>query len=178
MAQVKKISVAAVYGKIKLSELVAKRSIDVMKVIGSAVGVKKGTTAYGEYTCLNGVFEGTNPVTGEISRASVCFLPDVALMPIMVALSNPDCTSVDFAIMVQVKYVADEEGHRSGGSAYEYRFTPLLDMGAEDPVVRIQARLAAQEAAKVPALAAPTVVGEVAAEVVASAAKTTLKAGK
>lgn len=172
MEQVKKISIATVWGKVKLSELIKARQMDVMQVIGSAIGVKSGTTSFGDYTCLTGSFEATNPVSGEVCRAAICFLPAVALVPIQVALSSPTCTSVDFAIMVSVRYVAEDEGHKPGGSPYEYRFTPLLDMGAEDPVSRIRAKLTAQ---KLAALPAPETQKD---EVAASVVKTPSKAGK
>lgn len=144
MSQVKKLSVATVYGKIKLTDLIAKRTMPLMRVIGTAVSTKKGVTQYGEFTALQGNFKAVNVETGEESRAASLFLPDVALLPIVTALSSPDARGVDFAIELQVKYVGDDAGHKSGGSVYEYTFVPLLDMGADDPIARIEARLAAQ----------------------------------
>ena len=152
MSQVKKLSVATVFGKIKISDLVEKKTFPVMTVVGSAVAIKKGISAYGEFVSLQGRFRATNPVTGEVSEAAVLFLPDVALLPVQTQLAQPDCKGVDFAIRVGVKYVAEDEGHKAGGSVYEYWFEPLLEMGQDDPIARIEARLKGQELAK---LAAP-----------------------
>ena len=155
MAQVKKLSVATVFGKIKLTDLIAKRQMPVMKVVGTAVGTKKGMTGYGEYVALTGNFAATNPDTGEVNRAAVLFLPDVALLPIQTALSAPDARGVDFAIMVSVKYVGDDADHKAGGSVYEYTFDHLLDMGSDDPIARIEAKLLAQAEAKAKLLPPP-----------------------
>ena len=153
MSQVKKISVAGVYGKIKLTDLIAKKSFDVMQVVGCAVGKRTGVTSFGEFTALQGTFAATHPETGEVSQAAVLYIPDVALLPILTALASPDAKGVDFAIMVSVKYVADDAGYKTGGSVYEYTFRHLLDMGSDDPIARINAKIAAQTAAK--ALPAP-----------------------
>ena len=60
MAQVKKLSVATVFGKIDLKALVkadeAGTPIKIMRVVGSAVSTKQGETAYGPYTALLGQF--------------------------------------------------------------------------------------------------------------------------
>jgi hypothetical protein len=148
MKQVKKLSVATVYGKIKLSELMTKKEMIVMRVIGSAVAVKKGISSFGEWTALQGKFRASNPSTGEVQESATLFLPDVALIPVQVALSA-GAQAVEFAIDVSVKYVAEEEGHKPGGSPYEYSFASLIEPSDDDPIARLEAKLKA-------ALPAPT----------------------
>lgn len=150
MAQTKKLSVATVYGKIKLSELIKSKTIHVMDVMGVAVREKKGLSSFGEWSALEGRFRATNAETGEVSESSTLFLPDVALTPIQVALAAPGATGVEFAIKLSVKYVAEDEGHKAGGSAYEYVWEPILSMGTDDPLARISAKIEAHRLALAP----------------------------
>ena len=145
MAQVKKISVATVYGKIDLKTLIEKSSMPIMTVIGLAIGTRVGQSAYGDWTALVGQFQAANAETGEVMDAAQLFLPDVALLPIQTALARPECKGVEFAIQVSVHYAADA---KPGGSPYEYSFEPLLPPDENDPISRMKVRLAtAREAA-------------------------------
>lgn len=151
MANVKKLSVATVFGKIKLSELIEKKTMQIMRVMGTAVAHREGLSQHGTYTELRGAFQATNLVTGEVSRAAILFLPDVALIPILTALAAPGANGVEFAIDIGVTYVAEKEGYKVGGSPYEYSFEHVLEMGNDDPVARVAAKIAAQELARLPA---------------------------
>lgn len=142
MSRVKKVSVAGVFGKIKLERLMGEKQYDVMRLIGRCVNSKVVPTPYGESTALLGEFEATNPETGEVSESSTAYLPDIALTPILTALAGSQ--AVDFAIMVGVRFAADDAGHKSGGSVYEYTFRPLLSVAADNPILRIKAAMAAQ----------------------------------
>ena len=144
MSQVKKLSVATVWGKISLADLIAQRRIHVMRVLGVAVSTKAGTSNYGDWRCLAGSFKATNPATGEISEAAVLFLPDVALVPIEVGLHMPGAHGVEFALDLFVEYVADKPGAKAGGSPYEYTFEPILTAAADSPIAIIEAKIAAQ----------------------------------
>ena len=141
MAQVKKLSVAVVYGKIDLKELIAApdETIRVMRVLGSAVGVKEGESNFGHWRALMGQFRGINSVTGEVFEAPILYLPEVALTPILVSLSQPGARAVEFAIDVSVKYV---NNGKPGGVPYEYTWAPLLAADADDPIARLEARIA------------------------------------
>jgi hypothetical protein len=155
MAQVKKISVATVYGKIALSTLMAapNKTLDIMTVVGVAVGIDKGESSYGDWECLKGDFEATDAKSGKVVRASTCFLPPVAMDAVKVAMSQAGANrGVEFAIKIIAKYVAEDEGHKAGGSAYEYSFEHLLKPSAEnDPILKLKAAIAAQTAAALPA---------------------------
>ena len=145
MAQVKKLSVATVYGAIDLEKLIAASkvgdgSMPLMQVIGNAIGQKTGQSSYGDWTALTGQFQATNLETGEVSEAAQLFLPEVALIPLQVAMASPEARGVEFAITVSAKYA---KSAKPGGVPYEYTWTPLLPPDANDPITRIKARLLA-----------------------------------
>lgn len=139
MAQVKKISVATVWGKIDLKELLnAGKPVSVMRVAGQAIGTKSGEHTYGEWTALVGAFVAVNPETGETMESSQCFLPEVALIPIQLALGRANSQAVDFAIEVQVQASTNT---KPGGSAYEYTFVNLMEPVANDPMAKLRGLL-------------------------------------
>lgn len=144
MAQVKKISVAKLFGKVKLSELMVapNQTMVVMKVLGIAVATQTGESDYGNWTALQGQFEAVNPATGEVQESATLFLPDVALIPIKVALATPGNKGVQFAIEVSVTYVAEREGAKAGGSPYEYSFKHLIKLDESDPIAQLKAKMA------------------------------------
>ena len=150
MANTKKLSVATVYGAIDLKKLIGApdSTLKIMRVIGLAVGVKQGTSPYGEWTALMGQFEATNSETGESFSAATLFLPDVALIPIQIALSQESTKGVEFAIEISAKY---SNNSKPGGSAYEYVFDALLPPDQNDPISRMKARLFALAAPADPA---------------------------
>lgn len=168
MAQVKKISVATVYGKIDVkSVLNAEKPITVMRVAGQAVGTKSGDSNYGEWTALVGSFIATNPETGEMTEASQLFLPEVALIPIQVALGQAGARAVDFAIEVVVKA---SNNTKPGCSPYEYSFVNLMAPTAEnDPMAKLRALLTGAGAA--PALGDDSQAGKALADETAAAGK-------
>jgi hypothetical protein len=148
MAQTKKLSVATVYGKINPKTVLdATEPIKVMRVIGQAVGTKSGESNYGAWTCLVGQFKATNPETGETSEAAVLFLPDVALVPLQVALAQGDTKGVAFAIDIFVKAATNT---KPGGSVYEYSFENVLPPAENDPIRQLEEKIASL------ALPAPT----------------------
>lgn len=144
MAQVKKLSVATVFGKIDLKKLIAAdekgETVPVMRVMGSAIGTKTGDSNFGPWTALQGQFKAINLDTGETSEAATLFLPDVALTPILVGLAAPGARGVQFAIDIHAKYAADA---KPGGVPYEYTFVPLLPAEDTDPIKQLELRLLA-----------------------------------
>lgn len=146
MPQVKKLSVATVYGKIDLEKLFAApgKQIHVMRVFGQAVGQKSGESNYGPWTALTGRFEATNPETGEVAEASQLFLPEVAMIPIQVAMASGPAT---FAIDVFAK---KSENTKPGGSPYEYTWEPLQAPAADDPILRLKAEVNASKPLALP----------------------------
>lgn len=148
MANVKKLSAKTIYGSIDLKKLLAApdETLTLFTVLGCAVGSKTGQSSYGEWTALLGQFEATHAETGEVSSGANLFLPDVALTPILVALSQEGTRGVEFAIRISAKFVDAAKTGKAGGVPYEYTWEPLLPPDANDPVTRIKARLLALNA--------------------------------
>jgi hypothetical protein len=142
MAQAKKISVATIYGKINLKELMAAGKLPVMIVMGTAIVVKSGESQFGDWRSLLGTFRAIHPTTGEITEAPQVFLPDVALIPIEVSLSAS--RGVQFAIRVLAQYVADNPGRKAGGAPYEYIWEPLIEAAEDNPLDTLMRRVDAK----------------------------------
>lgn len=143
MAQVKKISVKTVHGMISLERVLelAKESklYPVMRVIGVAIGIKEGTSSYGDWSCLLGTFKATDAVSKKELRASQCFLPDVAMIPLTAALQQNNAKGVEFGIDLFVQRAVNP---KPGGSPYEYCFEPIVLGGADDPIAALEKKLA------------------------------------
>ena len=153
MAQIKKLSVATVYGAIDLKKIVnSDDPIKVMTCYGMAVSTKTGSSAYGDWTALVGQFKAINPDTGEVSEAAQLFLPDVALVPIQVALAANGNQAVSFAIDV---FAQRSKNTKPGGSPYEYSFAHILPPAEDDPVKRLEERMREAGALKLAAPPAP-----------------------
>lgn len=141
MAQIKKLSVATVCGKLDVKAILnSAEPIKLMRVIGQAVDQKRGESSYGDWTALLGRFKATNLATGEISEAATLFLPEVALIPLQVALA---AGPVMFAIEISVKSATNV---KPGGSVYEYTWEPLLPPTDSDPIKQMEERLLALSA--------------------------------
>lgn len=133
----KKISVARLCGKMTAARVAkAGGRIQLARIIGEAIGVKTGVTDFGEWTALTGQFHGTNLETGETMASAVCFLPDVALDLITAQLSG-GAKAVEFAFDISV--VADE----SSSVGFIYTASPILQAADNDPIKRLQAKIAA-----------------------------------
>lgn len=153
MAQVKKISVATIYGKLLPSAFLAapNQTLNIMDVIGVAVGTVKGLSSFGEWEAFKGDFSArslkpdADGVLAAPVRASTCFMPDIAKDAIKVAMASANGGAVEFAMRISAVYVAEREGFKTGGSVYEYSFEHLLAPSLEsDPILRLQAKLDAQ----------------------------------
>lgn len=137
MANIKKISVATVYGAIDAKAVLnATAPIEVMRLFGLAVASKSGTSQYGDWTALVGQFEATNPDTGEVVQSSQAFLPEIALVPILTALAQEGTRGVQFAIRIFVKAATNT---KPGGSVYEYTYENILPPSDNDPMAQLRA---------------------------------------
>jgi len=141
--QIKKMSVATVYGKIKTADLltagpdgkiVPKGPVKLFRVFGRAVGTKTGISNFGEWEQLTGQFRAISE-SGEIFDSSALFLPDVALDAIKVALAG--ATAADFAIDLYA--VADEKS----SVGYTYTFQHVLPPSGDDPIEKLSAQIGA-----------------------------------
>lgn len=135
-ALLKKISIKTVVGNIRpiIKGMDHGASVAVLRVVGVANGVKRGTSDYGDWEALVGMFKATNLITGENHRSSKCFLPDVATDMIASVVSNG--SPVEFAIDIHA--VVDDESQLG----YTYAVHPLLEPGEDDAIARLEKHLA------------------------------------
>lgn len=136
MQIIKKVSASTVIGSTKelrkLAESGEGKSVDIMRVVGVAIGVKSGMSSYGEWVALRGNFSATNMETGEEFRGSTLYVPDEITDMIAAQLST--ATSVEFGVIIGVK-----ESDLVIG--YEYVVTPLMDTGESDPIAALNAKI-------------------------------------
>ncbi len=136
MKIIKKVSASTVIGSPKdlrrLAESGEGKSVDIMRVVGVAIGVKSGMSQHGEWVALRGNFSAVNIETGEEFRGSTLYVPDE--ITDMVAAQLSAATSVEFGVMIGVK-----ESDLVIG--YEYTVTPLMDSGESDPIAALNARI-------------------------------------
>jgi hypothetical protein len=169
MANVKKLSTATIKGKLSLAALVefqkAGKPHPVMRAAGIATGFKTGESQHGTFTALSGQFTAwplgdDGRPTGSGDSSSTLFLPDIAMQPILVALSVPGAQAVQFALDIWAN-VVPEEKRKPGGSIYEYTYTDVLPPAEDSPMARLMAAISAAEA---PKLEAPAPASEPPAE--------------
>ena len=136
----KKISIAKIYGKVNAAVISNKSAgtgeIHVMRVLGSATGIKEGVSDYGDWKALTGQFRGIHPETGEITDAATCFMPDLCLDMVAAEISR-GAVAVDFAF--DVFATLDE----TAPVGFTYRAVPLLQASGESPITRIANKLQA-----------------------------------
>jgi len=147
--QLKKLSVATVYGRIEPRAVLeaGPGGLPIMDVFGLAVGVKTGNKDFGgemrEWAGLTGTFECVNVATGEAMRASTLFIPEIALTPIRVAL---DSTGKGVSVAMRLLAV-EAKNPKPGGAFYEYRVESLLAQAENDPIAMIKAQVEKERAA-------------------------------
>lgn len=134
----KKISVAKVCGKIGAARVAKAENgtLKLMRVFGSASGIKTGVSDFGEWRALTGQFRAVNLETGETFDSGVCFLPDVALDLVAGAIES-GAKGVDFAF--DISAVVDE----SVAVGYSYRASPLIQAEEESAISRLESKMAA-----------------------------------
>jgi len=138
MQAIKKLSIAKCAGKMTSKRVFeAGGKLAVLRVVGTAVGVKTGQSDYGDWTALIGDFGVTNLIDGEQFRGATLFLPDVALLPIQVQLQKPNAQAVQFALDV---YAVEDDTTTVG---FSYQVDHLVK-AEDDTVAKLMA--AAQQA--------------------------------
>lgn len=139
MAQVKKLSVKAVWGGITADDY--KSRTHVARFVGMVVGMKTVATNFGEAVAFLGDLRGIHPVTGEVSKAGTLYLPDIATEPLAAAIAASEGRPVQLGVDI---YVQKSTSNRAGGSPYEYAVDEVFPTNADDPVEKMM--LAASKA--------------------------------
>jgi len=84
------------------------KDVDLYTVYGVASGVKTGSTQYGAWEALTGMFEAVRSTDGRRFQSGVCFLPGAAGVMALGALKatkekDPDAT-IRFGLLIGLKY--------------------------------------------------------------------------
>ncbi len=126
----KKLSTQKIVGKIVARDLEEGVDKDLYEVVGIASGVKSGSTDYGDWNALTGNFAAQSLESGEQFRSGVCFLPDVALDPILGQLeAGANCIEFGWVIGVRV-----DDDVLCG---YSYYARPLVEADENDPLEQL-----------------------------------------
>ena len=138
VTSVKKITMKGMGVKPVSSKLPKDGSVaPLLRVIGQATGTKSGTTNFGPWTALSGLFAATNIGSGETVRSSVLFLPDVAMQDILGALPNGN---VEFGCIIGARLPKEGEFTPTG---YLYTVEWVTAPGTEDPLARLMLKFEA-----------------------------------
>lgn len=124
VAAVRKITVASVYGKVKVADIPEDEEIALCRMAGVASGVKSGESQYGEWEILLGEFAATNSQTGEIYAGGACAVPgamgEVILSQLKSALMEDAASKLKFSVDIFAK-VSPRDPNK-----YEYIVRPVL----------------------------------------------------
>ena len=99
----------------------------VYEIVGIVNRTKEGSSDFGPYLALHGTFQATNLETGEISRASKCYLPDLVTDMIAGQMVG-EVNEVQFGFRVGV--IRDD----TAATGYVYAAEPLVELQQNDPL--------------------------------------------
>lgn len=140
MELLSKISLKSVYGAVDIKKLhEGKTTLNLMRVLGIASGVKTGQSSFGDWLAFTGNFKAIDLTTGNEFRSGKIFLPAIASGLIEGAIQQAEADSVQFAFDIGVKPVQD----RQGKDSYEYTVTPLVEAQDNDPLNELENKLPA-----------------------------------
>lgn len=121
--------------------------------IGRVEGTETGSSTFGDWVALLGIFKGINLETGEVFRSKKAFMPDAATEQVIAYLDNieNEGDSVEFALEIGIQRVIKKDAKDiEVGVGYEYSVSPLIEADmASDPLTEIEARM--QQALPAPA---------------------------
>lgn len=124
VAAVRKITVASVYGKVKVADIPEGEEIAICRMAGVASGIKSGESQYGEWEILLGEFAATNSQTGEIFAGGACAVPgamgEMLLSQLKAALLEDAASKLRFSVDVFAVVSPRDE------NKYEYIVRPVL----------------------------------------------------
>ena len=119
--------------------------LPLMHVFGRVESSDSAPSQFGPSTFFLGSFKAVILETGEIYRASKCFLPGLASDMIESAYSETGGGALEFALEIGLRRVVkfDAKGEEIG-AGYEYTMKPLIEMDeATDPLAALESRVLA-----------------------------------
>lgn len=124
VAAVRKITVASVFGKVKVADIPEGEELELCRIAGVASGLESGESSYGPWTMLLGEFAATNRATGEIFAGVKAIVPGAMGEQLVLSMSNAlveDAGSkLKFSVDISAK-VSPRDPNK-----YEYIVRPVL----------------------------------------------------
>lgn len=121
----RKITIATVYGKPKLADLMAaaekKEVLPIMDVWGIATRAREGKSDYGAFVRFNGQFRAMNLATGELFRAATMLLPRFLEEELAAVLADANALNAEFGVRITAKF--DEDA----STKYVYLADPIVE---------------------------------------------------
>ncbi len=122
---IKKLSVATVFGPIKIKDIPDGGELQICRMAGVATATDHGTSAYGDWRALVGECAATNYQTGEVFVGRSVFVPGAmgdALIDALIAAQREDAgASLKFCVDVSAKVSPRDE------NKYEYIVRPVIE---------------------------------------------------
>lgn len=124
----RKLSVATVFGKVKIKEIPDGGQLHVMRIAGIAGDTVSGESAYGRWESLKGDFAAINMVTGERFVGANAFVPgalgDMLIEQVKYGVREDVGFALKFSVDVFVVVSPRDE------SKYEYVTKPVIETTA------------------------------------------------
>lgn len=134
---VKKISVASVYGKIKVKDIPEDGTLDICRLSGVVNATEHGTSDYGTWSCLVGQCAGVNKETGEMFVGKNAFIPgamgDALVAAMETALSEDAGAQMKFCVDISVK-VSTRDPNK-----FEYIVKPVIESDVKNEAMLLLA---------------------------------------
>lgn len=124
----RKLSVATVFGRVKIADIPDGGQIHVMRVAGVASDIDAGESAYGAWACLKGDFAAINYVTGERFVGASAFVPGAMGEMLIEQVRSGVRDDVGFALKFSVDVfvmVSPRDANK-----YEYVVKPVIESTA------------------------------------------------
>ena len=161
MEALKKMSAKSILGNVRRfvplddkRDIIDGEKVDLFRVTGMAIGLKKGTGDNGDWIAFTGEFYATrlDKATGEVLEygSSTLFLPAAAEGLLAPTVLDNDGKGVEFAFDIGIV------GRPNSSVGYEFTVETPLQVKKSDVVAKLVATLPPPKWARTAALAAPT----------------------
>ena len=131
---IKKITVATVYGKIALRDIPENGELAICRISGTATGVERGESNYGDWTALKGNMAAVN-TDGEVFMSGAAFVPstmgEALAQSLEAKLLEDASSSLTFVVDVSVIVSARD------ANKYEYIVRPVIENDFSNPAIAL-----------------------------------------
>jgi hypothetical protein len=124
IAAVRKITVASVFGKVKVADILEGEEIALCRIAGVASGLESGESSYGPWTMLLGEFAATNYQTGEIFAGVKAIVPGAMGEQLVLSMTNALMEDAGSKLKFSVDIFAKVSPRDA--NKYEYVVRPVL----------------------------------------------------